>query len=72
MRRNHREGDIPSSETRQPPPQNAAGADGGADAPAYNKNNVEVGAGTATLARLVRFGLTITGKPLLKPERERT
>jgi len=64
MRRNHREGDIPSSETRQPPPQNAAGAGGGAEAP--------VGAGTATLARLVRFGLTINGKPLLEPKRERT
>jgi hypothetical protein len=61
---------MQSGETRQYPPQIAARIDGRAIA--FPRGDVAAIAGPAMLARLDRFGLSITGKPLLEPKPERT
>ena len=70
MRRKRGEDHIPSGETGQRPPQIATWADGGAAV--LSREDVEVAVGSQTLARLARFGLAMTGEPLLEPKRERT
>jgi hypothetical protein len=70
MRRKRGKGHIPSGEARQCQPQIATWVEG--RAAALPHDSLEVAVGTKTLARLERFGLAITGTPLLEPERERT
>ena len=70
MRRKRGKGHIPSGEARQCQPPIATSGAGRASALAHEGGEVAVG--TKTLARLERFGLAITGTPLLEPERGRT
>lgn len=68
MKHKRRKGQVPSGETRQRPPQIAASVD---DRSAVASENPGTGAGSRTSARLARFGLAITGEPLLEPKPER-
>jgi hypothetical protein len=60
---------MPSGETRQYPPQIAARLDG--HAVMFARVDVAGVVGPEMLRRLDRFGLSITGKPLLEPKPER-
>ena len=70
MRQKLGEDQIPSGETMQRSPQIATSVDGGAAVLPWS--DVDVAVGSRTLARLARFGLAMTGEPLLEPKRERT
>ena len=70
MRSKCGEGQIPGDEARQRPSPIAASVD--RRAAGLARDGVAVAVATGMLARLDRFGLAITGEPLLEPERERT
>jgi hypothetical protein len=63
------ESHMPSGETRQYPPQIAARLDG--HAALFARVDVAAAVGPDMLHRLDRFGLSITGRPLLEPKPER-